>query len=433
MLDSVFARLKRDPKGNIAIVFAFCAVPMVFLVGMAIDYTAAVYRQEELNSQADAAALAAVRPALMAKSDQESIAAAQSTFMAQASGVSGVTVDPRALSVTSSNSTANGSVKRSITVNYSANSQNSFMGLLGQPSITLSGSAQATATAAPNINFYLLLDDSPSMAIAATPNDIATMVANTSKQGGCAFACHQTNPGADNLGNSGGVDNYQLARSLKVTLRIDMLRQATQNLMTSAQQTSNVDNAQYQMAIYTFDYALNTIQTLTSSLSSAQSQATKIDVLTVYKNNWLTSSNNNSDADTNFTNAMTNINTVMPAPGNGSNASGDTPQEVLFIVTDGVDDAMINGSRKQRLFDTNNCTTVKNRGIRIAVLYTTYYPLPTNSWYTTYISPFQSQIGPTLQSCASPGLFFEVSTGGDISVAMNALFQKAVSTAYLSR
>lgn len=52
---------------------------------------------------------------------------------------------------------------------------------------------------------------------------------------------------------------------------------------------------------------------------------------------------------------------------------------------------------------------IKNRGIRIAVLYTTYYPLPTNPWYNTYIAtyiaPFQSRIGPTMQSCASPGLF----------------------------
>jgi hypothetical protein len=305
--------------------------------------------------------------------------------------------------------------------------------LLGQPNITLSGNSQATATAAPNIDFYLLLDDSPSMAIAATQAGIATMVANTPKQsGGCAFACHESNPAADNLGNPGGIDNYQLAKNLKVTLRIDMLRQATQNLMTDAQQTSSVTNAQYRMGIYTFDYALNTIQALTSSLSTAQSQAAKIDVLTVYSNNKLTSTNQNNDTDTDFANAMTKINNVMPAPGNGSNVSGDTPQELLFIVTDGVNDAYVGGVRTYSL-NTNMCTTVKNRGIRIAVLYTTYYPLPTNPWYNTYIAPIQSKISPTLQSCASPGLFFEVNTGGDISVAMNALFQKAVSTAYLSR
>jgi hypothetical protein len=85
------------------------------------------------------------------------------------------------------------------------------------------------------------------------------------------------------------------------------------------------------------------------------------------------------------------------------------------------------------LMNTSYCTTIKNRGIRIAVLYTTYLPLPTNSWYNSYIAPFQPQIGSTLQSCASPGLYFQVSTDQDISSAMVALFDQAVKTAYLAK
>jgi len=79
------------------------------------------------------------------------------------------------------------------------------------------------------------------------------------------------------------------------------------------------------------------------------------------------------------------------------------------------------------------CTTIKTRGIRIAVLYTEYLPLPTNAWYVTHIDPFQPQIGPNLQNCASPGLYFKVTTNGDISAAMTTLFQKAVATAHLTR
>ena len=119
---------------------------------------------------------------------------------------------------------------------------------------------------------------------------------------------------------------------------------------------------------------------------------------------------------------------------------GSTPQEVLFLVTDGVDDEInssscsqtLDGTRCQQPFNTAMCATVKNRGIRIAVLYTEYLPLPTNSWYNSWISPFQSQIGPNMESCASPGLFFQVTTDGDITAAMQALFQQAVSTARLS-
>ena len=173
-------------------------------------------------------------------------------------------------------------------------------------------------------------------------------------------------------------------------------------------------------------------------MSAAQTAAATIDVLEVCSNNYLTCSNNNNDADTDFETAMKAINNVMVTPGTGT--SGGTPQEVLFLVTDGVDDEInssscsqtLDGTRCQQPFNTAMCTTVKNRGIRIAVLYTEYLPLPTNAWYNSWVSPFQSQIGPNMESCASPGLFFQVTTDGDITAAMQALFQQAVSTARLS-
>jgi hypothetical protein len=49
------------------------------------------------------------------------------------------------------------------------------------------------------------------------------------------------------------------------------------------------------------------------------------------------------------------------------------------------------------------------------------------------VNTFQSTIGTTLQSCASPGLYFQVETGGDISGALANLFQLAVQSAYLSK
>ncbi|HEY1735579.1 MAG TPA: pilus assembly protein, partial [Methylovirgula sp.] len=187
-----------------------------------------------------------------------------------------------------------------------------------------------------------------------------------------------------------------------------------------------------------FDYAFNTIQTLTSNMTTAQNSAGNMALLEVYQQNWLTQSQMQknqttaagyNDTDTDFSDAMSSINGVMPTPGGGTNETGDSPQEVLFLVTDGVEDAMVSGSRVQALMDTSWCTTVKNRGIRIAVLYTQYLPLPTDNWYSTYISPFQSQIASNMQGCASPGLFTQVTTDSDISAALTALFNTAVATA----
>jgi len=409
-------------------IFALLLVPVTFAVGMGIDYASAARKKSQLNAAADAAALAAVTPAMMAQSDANAIAAAKNMFNAQVANIPGLNFNPTNLTVTVTDS----GLSRTVVVTYGASSKNAFAGIIGRTTMALSGSSTAASSVPPNIDFYLLLDSSPSMAIAATTAGINTMVSNTSSQGGCAFACHETNPSADNLGNPGGEDNYALARNLGVTLRIDLLTQAAQNLMTTAQNAAASNNASYRMAIYTFDVNFNTIQTLTSNLSTAQTQAGNIQMLEVYDNNCLTKSNCNSDTDTNYDNAMTNINSVMPNPGSGTNAVGDSPQEVLFFVTDGVEDESVSGSRVQSLMSNGWCTTIKNRGIRIAVLYTTYLPLPTNSWYNTYIAPFQPNIASNMQNCASPGLFFQVSTDGDISAALAALFQQAVATARLT-
>ena len=418
-----------NSRGNVAIIFALCAVPMTFLVGMGVDYGSAALRNEQLSAIADSAALAAVTTSKMAGPDSGSVTAATNAFNAQASQISGINYNSSNLAV----SVVDSITTRTVTVTYTASSIDAFPNVLSKASIPLHGQSQAVGQSPPNINFYLLLDTSPSMAIAATQSGITTMVNNTSSQGGCAFGCHQSNPAPDNLGNPGGEDNYALARSLGVSLRIDVLGQAAQNLMTTAQQTENTNHATYQMAIYTFDVAFNTIGAMTSNLTSAQAEASTISLLKVYDNNNLTSGNNNNDEDTNYDNAMSNINSTMTTPGNGTNASGDKPQEVLFFVTDGVEDENVSGGRQQSVMNPSWCTTIKNRGIRIAVLYTTYYPLPTNSWYNSYIAPIQNNIGPTLQSCASPGLYYEVSTGGDISSALSSLFQTAVSTAHLSQ
>jgi Flp pilus assembly protein TadG len=431
----------------VATIVAIAAVPMLMATSMAIDYGLAVDAQAKLNSYADSAALAAVTPTMMTESASAAQTAAQNTFSSQASTLNSVTYSPANLNVTI---TSTGG-KRTATVAYTAAYKMVFPNILGMGAINLVGSSSATAGMSPNINFYLLLDTSPSMAIPATQAGINAMMAATPTQdpGGCAFACHQTNPGADNLHNPYGEDNYALARSLNIVLRIDLLKAAAQNLVLTAQNKEAQNSATYNMGFYGFDVAFNTLQSLTpipASTSStpapspAYTAASNVTMLPVYKNNYLTSSSYNDDADTNYDAAMSGINAVMPNPGSGTATPGDKPQEVLFFVTDGVEDeAVSGGGRQQSLMDNGWCTTIKNRGIRIAVLYTEYLPIPNDNFYMGYgysetypVNTFQSKIASKLQSCASSGLFYEVQTGGDISAALANLFQLSVQSAYLS-
>jgi Flp pilus assembly protein TadG len=444
-------------RGAVAIIFAFAAMVLVVAIGMGIDLWQAYAVKARLQSAVDAASLA------IASTDRTQFTQAQ--LQARVQAYVTANYPTWALGTPGTPTLSYGSTDNIIIVDDTASVPTTLMQIIGVNTLSVSATGQAKA-AWPNIDFYLLLDSSPSMAIAATQAGINTMVSNTNntkyptpkyptQQGGCAFGCHETNPSADNLGNINqttgkadpNYDNYQLAKDLNVTLRIDNLRTAAANLMTTASNTMLTNNATYRMAIYSFDVAFNTIQALTTDLSAAQTAAQNIQLLTMCQNNTTLingTCTNNSDADTNYDNAMTNINTIMPAPGHGTKSPGDTPKEILFFVTDGEEDEIVSGcstsatvdcsgSRQESVMDPGWCTTIKNRGIVIAILYTEYLPLPTNTWYTSHVSKYQPNIGPTLQSCATPGLYTEVLTGQDISAALSQLFILAVNSVFLSK
>jgi len=462
MIGNVTRRFAQSRGGSTSIIFGLSLIPIIFLVGLGLDFSAAAQKQLQLNTAADAAALAAVAPGAMTQTAAQAQTTATNIFMAQASLIPNLSYSTPTVTVTQNGMT------RTVTVGYTAYSINSFPNVFAlltkaaENQWTLNGSSTSTSTTSPNINFYLLLDNSPSMAIAATTAGINTMVNNTQSQGGCAFACHESNPSADNLGNPNGEDNYTLAKNLGVVTRIQNMATATSQLMTTATDMMTANNATcpngpgcYQMAIFTFNlqgssgttcnnksiqviYAPNCAAS--TNLSAAKTAAAGIDVIEVCKNSWLTCSNNNNDTDTDFETAMSAINSIMPTPGTGT--AGGSPQEVLFLVTDGVDDEvnssscsqpLDSGNRCQQPFNTTWCTTVKNNGIRIAVLYTEYLPLPTNAWYNQWIKPFDSTIARNMQSCASPGLYKMVTTDDDIAAAMQTLFQIAVSSARLAQ
>src|SRR3984957_12531372 len=339
-------RFRRNEGGTMALFVALSSIPIIFSVGAGIDYSTANMAKSKLDAVADAAALSAVDHNAISGTADAAKATATSVFHAEGINLPNGVVGTVTVIVTD----ANGG--RFAVVSYTATKANTFMGLMGFPSTTISGSASSAAGLLVNINFYLLLDNSPSMNIAATTAGINTMVSHTLAQGGCAFACHESNPSADNLGNPNGEDNYALAQNLGVVTRMQNLASATQALMNTAAATEGSNTSQYQMAIYTFaNSGLNTIQSITSNMTTAETSAGNINVLKVYDNNWLTKTNQNNDTDTNFESAMSAINTIMPNPGLGTPAS--TPQEVLFIVSDGVDDE-ISSSCSESL-DGNRC------------------------------------------------------------------------------
>jgi Flp pilus assembly protein TadG len=456
-----------DRKANVAVIFALTMVPIIFLLGMTLDFTQALRKKEQLDAAADAAAIAAVRPAMLMQTDTVAQDTAYAIFMSTANSIPGLAAVP-----TPTITVTDLGLSRTVSVSYNAASLNNFPKvLLNTASWPINGSATAQAAAAPNMNFYLLMDDSPSMAIGATTTDISNLITATapanqpaSSSQNCGFACHETN-----IAHDGGTkDNLTIARNNNITLRIDLVTNAVNQLLNTwsncpqsgvsggvMQCMSALNNTTYKAALYTFDLGLNTLATLTTP-TLAGTKVSNIQLMpVVYQNCVVTTTNCKTDNGTDIAGALTSLNSIMPAPGLGSNASGDTPQEVVFLVTDGVEDKIATScpnatfapnSRCQQPLDTTMCNTIKSRGIKIAILYTEYLQLKTpnvpvtDSWYMSWVDPYDEPASSTgtiaqnLQACASPGFFSDVQTGGDISTALTNLFIKvASSTASLTQ
>ena len=163
MIRARLRRLLRDDRGNIAMMFAASLFPLAFLTGMGIDYTMASDRQGQLNGFADAAALAAVTPAMMAQSDATATNTAIHTFNEQAAQVTSVSYSPRNLTVSVSTDNTG---KRTATVTYTAASPTVFSTLLGRKQMNIGGSSTVTRDPPQMITFDLLPNDSESTAIA---------------------------------------------------------------------------------------------------------------------------------------------------------------------------------------------------------------------------------------------------------------------------
>jgi Flp pilus assembly protein TadG len=97
---SIFSldRLLRNRRGNISMMYALVAPVLVFGGGAAIDYGRAAQIHTKLNAAADAAALAALTPAMLQQSASVAQAASESMFKGLTEGIPGLT--PQATKVT---------------------------------------------------------------------------------------------------------------------------------------------------------------------------------------------------------------------------------------------------------------------------------------------------------------------------------------------
>jgi Flp pilus assembly protein TadG len=216
------AKFRANKRGNVAVITALCALPLIAGVGCVIDYTTATLVKTKLQAAADAAALATVSVNSSVVTTAKSMSSGGtvsggSTFatnffnanLSSAPANVGYTNLSPSATVTLSGTTMTANVS------FTAKVPTYFMGVMGYSNVSVSGSSTASYKMPTYINFYLMLDVSGSMSFPSTAAEQARLMAVNpdNLQGspgypqGCQFACHFSAQGA--CGQTSSSNPYQ--------------------------------------------------------------------------------------------------------------------------------------------------------------------------------------------------------------------------------
>jgi Flp pilus assembly protein TadG len=498
-VSSLLHNFRINKRGNVAVISALAMLPMIAAVGCVIDYTDATLIKTKLQSAADAASLATVSinstAITTAKGMTGNGTVSGGSIFATNFFSANLTTAPETTGYTGLTPTATVSKSGMIitaAVSFTAQVPTYFMGLLGFSNVAVSGTSTATYTLPTYIDFYLMLDVSGSMSFPSTTAEQTRLQSvnpdnYTLYPTGCTFACHFTAQGACssseeesnvppsaykstyNPSPGGYCQGFTITRlgttpatgtitptninwsntpvtscstagtTACIQLRADAVGYAVNQLLTTAAGSEQVTN-QFRVGLYPFidylytDFALTTNLTGTGSgtiTTAASSLASLLD----------TGVNTNlGSGGTHFENAFPSMNTLISSVGTGTSTSNTLPY--VFLITDGSQDNQYessgnwSGSNSATTLDATKCTTLKTRGITIAVLYIPYETIQNPTSFANgedYAANANiPDIPASLKSCASPNFYYTATTPADINNALIQMFEQAVSTAHIS-
>jgi Flp pilus assembly protein TadG len=216
-LQALISGFLANARGNVAVITALSALPIISAIGCVVDYSMATTIKTKLQAAADAATLAAVSAnspmVATAKTMTGNGAVSNGATYTQNFFDSNLSSSPANTGYNSPNRTA--SVTKSAatitaTLSFTAEVPTFFLGILGHPTISLTGQSTSTYTLPSYIDFYLMLDVSGSMGMPSTTAEMTRLQSvNPDNFGqypsGCTFACHFTTQGACGQSNQGPI------------------------------------------------------------------------------------------------------------------------------------------------------------------------------------------------------------------------------------
>ena len=384
----ILSQFRKDARGNVAMLFGLAALPMLAMVGVGVDYGRALQQRTRLQGAIDAATLIVA---------QDSTGANDARLQTIADAVIRANMAASGTRITAVNLQSRGG---QVEVSVRATMDTSISQVMGLRTLDLSAQAAANKLAGRKTDLYLLLDNSASMGLAATPQGRDRLYALT----GCAFACHQPEGGQKK-------SNLQVAQQNGILTRLDVLRSSVTTLLTRIEaDKSPLDTVR--VAISSFDDAPMLQTPITTNLALARN----------YIQNYQLGGN------TLFSSAMPIFQSDVGASGDGVASA----KKFALIVTDGVQ-----GKRDRsigfRPFDSTLCTQLKSNGVTVIVLNTEYIPMPAEAAYVQTVMPIQNQLAPALQACASTGYYFSATNQADIVSAFDAIFRSLSAQVFLRK
>lgn len=408
-------RFWKANSANVATIFALAALPLMAVVGAAVDYSRASVQHARLQSASDAATLAGVvaaKAALDRGANRNSALAA-----ADAAAAGNFQVNYGADAGYTARFSLNG-LQISGTASATLSSANTFMAMFGFNSTPIAVQSATSASVEPFLNIYLLIDISASMLLPATSDGVTRMRNGT----GCALACHE---------KTDGTDTYAWANRNNILMRYQVVNQGIQNLVSYIQSRQTL-SSKVRIELWSFDHDMRRLVALTSNLSritanfpapalasTEESAATRFDDL---------------------------ISTFVSAVGtSGSGTSQSDAKKLVMIATDGVNDPTRAWTwntplRAQvRAVDPAFCTTLKSRGNTVAVINTPYLPMPWDWGYNATLGQPGNRGGLTrvddvpivLRQCA--GSYFTAASDVDAIRASFVTLFTAASPVRLSQ
>ena len=315
----------KDRTANVAVITAFCALPLMGLTGLAIDYAIELSAKAQLDHAADAAAVAAITTAKTVIGGGGTVASAQSQGQAQGVKAFNATAGtPRFL---------NGGIPTPL-VQITPNGQ-VLTATVAYATSTASHSASCSTSRAtpfavrpPRRRSSTPITSSSSWWIFPDPCRWGERAKRSRRckptlNIQCGFACHDPY-------HNRGPDYRAIAKNAGYTLKIDYVNTAIQNFITDLQsQTANLAGV-YSIGIDTFASNFNVLLSPTTSFATAKSVASTIDIETMLPYSVAT------QGYTQTTSSLLAASSQLTNVGDGT--AVNKQQTYIILLSDGVED-----------------------------------------------------------------------------------------------